>query len=278
MRTGIKIAIILSLVVIFSYVAYYLITEYYLPTTEESDNGDDQQNFILLRQEVREDLQKLKMVKRLKDNRGLIYQKDDFKQISNYQKYVTPDNLVVKQYQQTNGLTTLKSAYEQAVDWIWVSDQTLHGQTEKWLLPAGFIKDTPNNTLYPNNPVPGNMVSDCESQAYTLVSILEALGTSKTNVRVVVGNVNFSGEISGHAWVQVYENNQWFELEATSGPYWDDDDKELVRSDGFIFSYFKTHPYPVEEYWAFFNDAFYYDPDPDGLKSPDLPGHWLQTS
>jgi competence protein ComGF len=89
MRTGIKIAIILSLVVIFSYVAYYLITEYYLPTTEESDNGDDQQNFILLRQEVREDLQKLKMVKRLKDNRGLIYQKDDFKQISNYQKYVT---------------------------------------------------------------------------------------------------------------------------------------------------------------------------------------------
>lgn len=129
--------------------------------------------------------------------------------------------------------------------------------------------DTPTD---PDNPVPGSMVSDCESQAYTLVSLLEALGTLKIDVRVVVGGVNFSGEIGGHAWVQLYQNGRWFELEATSGPYWDEDDLELVENTGFPFSYFKTRPYPYIEYWAFFNDRYYYNPD-NGNKSPDLPSH-----
>jgi hypothetical protein len=118
------------------------------------------------------------------------------------------------------------------------------------------------------------MVSDSESQAYTLVSLLEALGTSKSNVRVVVGEVNFSGEIGGHAWVELYQNGQWFELEATSGPYWDDDDLELGNNIGFSYSFYKTRPYPVVEYWAYFNDRYYYNPD-TGMKSPDLPSHWL---
>ena len=118
------------------------------------------------------------------------------------------------------------------------------------------------------------MVSDCESQAYTLVSILEAIGISKTNVRVVVGEVNFQGEIGGHAWVQIYQNNEWMELEATSGPFYDDEEQELVENNGFDYSYFKAHPYPVEEYWAFFNDRYYYNPH-NNLKSPDLPSHWL---
>lgn len=238
-----------------------------LPVDEESEQE------ILLQQEVNEELQNFRMVKRIKQ-RGLILRKENFTQISNYQKYVTPTDAAVTNYLSSNSITTVQQAYASAVSWIWVSDSTLHGKLEHWLLPAEFILDTPTD---PDNPVPGSMVSDCESQAYSLVSLIEAAGTLKSNVRVVVGEVDFNGEIGGHAWVQLYQNGQWFELEATSGPYWDDDDQKLVENIGFGFSYFKTRPYPVEEYWAFFNDRYYYNPD-TGTKSPDLPNHWLIES
>jgi hypothetical protein len=29
---------------------------------------------------------------------------------------------------------------------------------------------------------------------------------------------------------------------------------------GLGFSYFRNRPYPVKEYWAFFNDKYYYNP------------------
>jgi hypothetical protein len=237
---------------------------------EETSEDEGSQLDLLLQQEVREELKNFRMLKRIRQH-GLILKKENFTQISNYQKYVTPDNSTVQLYLVTNAINTSQQAYASAVNWIWVSDSTLHGKLEHWLLPAEFISDTPTD---PDNPVPGNMVSDCESQAYTLVSLIEALGTSKGNVRVVVGEVNFSGEIGGHAWVQLYQNGQWFELEATSGPYWDDDDLELVNNIGFSYSFFKTRPYPVVEYWAYFNDRYYYNPD-TGMKSPDLPPHWL---
>ena len=140
-------------------------------------------------------------------------------------------------------------------------------------MPRDFIQATPN---MPTNPRPGFMVSDCESQAYTLVSILESIGTSLKNVRVVVGEVNFSGVTGGHAWVQIYEDGQWSELEATSGPSWNDETSTLENENSrcFSYNYFKNHPYPVVEYWAYFNDQYYYNPD-SGQKSPNLPEHWL---
>jgi len=221
--------------------------------------------------EVTEDIEAFKMKKLLRQNRDLVFRKENFTQISNYQKYVTPNDPVVTQYLVSNSIATNQQAYSSAVQWIWVSDQILHNKPEHWMLPSAFIQDTPND---PDNPLPGSIVSDCESQAYTLVSILESIGISKTDVRVVVGEVNFSGEIGGHAWVQIYQNNQWFELEPTSGPFWDEEDNKLVNNVGFPFNYFKTHPYPVVEYWAFFNDAFYYNPN-NQVKSPDLPSYWL---
>ncbi len=222
-----------------------------------------------LREEVTEELKSFKLRKLLK-HRDLVLQKENFTQISRYQKYVTPDDPVILSYIASNHIVSPKDAYHRAVNWIWVSDQTLNGKPELWLLPSVFIHDTPN---YPTNPVPGNIVSDCESQAYTLVSILEAIGIPKENVRVVVGNVNFSGVMGGHAWVQIYQNGSWMELEATSGPFWDDDDNKLVNNHGFPFNFFANHPYPVEEYWAFFNDRYYYNPN-NGKQSPDLPLYW----
>ena len=245
---------------------------------DEDENSDfvvlNQQRIQLLRNEVSQELKSFKM-KKILQRRDLVLRKENFSnesQISYYQKYVTPNNLTVKTYQTSNGLTTAEKIYAAAVKWTWVSDQTLHGKSEWWLYPSQFIQDTPTD---PDNPANG-MASDCESQACTLVSILEALGTQKSNVRVVVGEVNFSGEIGGHAWVQLYENGNWFELEATSGPFWDDDDQKLVNNIGFSFSYFKTHPYPVVEYWAFFNDQYYYNPN-NNKKSNNLPVWWFET-
>ena len=262
--------LILISVLIFIIVAGFLyITLRYIYEIGEDENEN---NLTLLKNEVTRELKDFRMIKRLK-HRDLILRKENFTQISDYQKYVTPNNPTVVSYINTNSIITVQQAYSSAVSWIWVSDLTLHGKLEQWLFPANFISDTP---LDPDNPIPGSMVSDCESQAYTLVSILEALGTPKSDVRVVVGEVNFQGEIGGHAWVQLYQNGEWFELEATSGPYWDDDDLQLVQNTGFPFSFFKTRPYPVEEYWAFFNDIYYYNLD-TGLKSPNLPQNWLKT-
>lgn len=256
-------------ILVISIAAIYTISNQ-LNTTEESNDNP----YVLqdLRDEVRQELQSFKMKKIIRHDRGaLILRKENFTQISNYQKYVTPNNQIVKDYISSNNIGTPLKAYNTAVSWIWVSDQTLHNKAEKWLLPAEFIQDTPG---MPTNPRSGFMVSDCESQAYTLVSMLESIGTPAKNVRVVVGEVDFSGTTGGHAWVQIYENNQWHELEATSGPFWDDDDNKLVDNKGFFYNYFKNHPYPVEEYWAYFNDLYYYNPD-TGKQSPNLPEHWL---
>lgn len=242
--------------------------------TNDTNNQENSNPIVLqeLRDEVRQEIKEFKLKKIVRKDRGaLILRKENFTQISNYQKYVTPYNKTVGDYIDSKNIQTPLKAYSTAVKWTWASDQTLHNRPEKWLLPAEFISETPN---MPTNPQPGFMVSDCESQAYTLVSILESIGTPAKDIRVVVGEVNFSGETGGHAWVQIYENNKWFELEATSGPFWDDDDNKLVNNIGFSYNYFKTHPYPVEEYWAFFNDQYYYNPD-NGKQSPTLPEYWV---
>ncbi len=264
---GFALLLVISLAVVFS----LILTQTDILNFTESQ--DDELLQLTKRQEVAEELQALKLKKLLKNNRDLILRKENFTQLSTYQQYVTPTNPIVTSYLATEGITTPQEAYATAIDWIWVADEVLHGVPEQWLLPAAFIADTPTD---PDNPVPGSMVSDCESQAYTLVSLLEALTITKENVRVVVGEVNFSGETGGHAWVQLYVEGDWIELEATSGPFWDDENNVLVENNGFPYTFFKTRPYPVVEYWAFFNDRYYYNPD-TGQKSADLPVHWLMT-
>lgn len=229
---------------------------------------------------VKEELKKYDMIKRIRDekgsDRGILEPKANFSKqdrVHYYQDFVTPNHPVIKNYVQSEEIKDINDAYRKAVSWTWVSDETLHNKIEYWLKPKVFLKDTSNKVLYPNNPV-DDVASDCESQAYTLVSIIEKIGTSKENVRVVVGNVSFSGEISGHAWVEIYQNNYWYELEATSGPYFDDDTKTLVESSGVGINYFKNNPYPVDEYFAYFNDIYFYNPN-TGLSSNNLPEHWM---
>lgn len=174
--------------------------------------------------------------------------------ISEYQLYVTPDDPAVQSL--SKKVYGPVEAYSTAVNWIWVSDQTLNRMAEKWLKPHEFLLDTPD---YDSNPVKGRIASDCSEQANTLASLLRAEGIAPENVRVVLGEVDFDGEIGGHAWVEVYEEGVWIPLEATSGPYYDDEKKQLVESDGLPYTYFKFFPYPVLEQWVYYNDHYFFD-------------------
>jgi len=173
---------------------------------------------------------------------------------SHYQLYVTPKDPAVTSLAQ--GILNPLDIYQEAVSWVWVAEETLNRVEEKWLKPNEFIVDTPS---YATNPVRGKIASDCSEQANTLVSLFRAAGFSAEYVRVVLGEVDFDGEVGGHAWVQFYQDGVWVDLDPTSGPYWDDATKKLVASDGLPWNYFKFFPFPVNEVWVYYNDLYYYD-------------------
>lgn len=191
-------------------------------------------------------------------------------QISYYQTFVTPNDSAVQ------GVATgkqPKSIYQEALVWVWVPDSILHNQEEKWLTPNFFLTKTP--TL-PTSPVSGKIVSDCESQAYTLVSALRAIGVSAEEVRVVTGKVDFGGIVGGHAWVELYDKDSqsWFQLEATSGNYYDLATGKYVVSSGLPFEYFKTYQYPSIQIWTYFNDKYFWD---NSRRQGVAPDSWLAT-
>jgi hypothetical protein len=183
-----------------------------------------------------------------------------------YQDYVTPFDSAVRHL--SDGVNGKIAAYRAAVGWVWVSDATLNGVDEKWLVPHVFLVDTPS---YDTNPAKPREASDCEEQANTLVSLLRAEGVEAEDVRVVLGLVNFGGDEGGHAWVEVYENDKWLALEATSGPYYDDDSQRLVERRGMPYNYYETHSYPSVDIWFCYNDVYYIDSVHNEKNAPD---HW----
>ena len=184
-----------------------------------------------------------------------------------YQDYVTPfDSAIAHLSDLVNGKV---EAYRAAVAWVWVSDATLNGEEEKWLMPHVFLMDTPD---YDTNPAKPRKASDCEEQANTLVSLLRAEGVKAEDVRVVLGEVDFGEEEGGHAWVEVYESDRWLPLEATSGPYYDDDSQSLKERKGMSYTYYETRSYPSVEIWFYYNDIYYVDFIHDEETAPD---HWL---
>lgn len=179
--------------------------------------------------------------------------------MSPYQLYVTPDNDAVLDYLDDENLDDKEEIYEAALKWVWVSEQTLNNEAEKWLKPEEFLEDTPD---YPSNPVKGYIASDCSEQANTLVSLLLASGLYEdAEVRVVLGKIDFGGSIGGHAWVEVFEDGNWFALEATAGYYYDDDTGQFIKSDvsTIPYEYFRFYEYPVEEVWYYYNNEYFLD-------------------
>jgi hypothetical protein len=60
-------------------------------------------------------------------------------------------------------------------------------------------------------------------------------------------------------------------LEATSGPYWDDDNHMLFERNGLPYDYFGFNEYPAIEVWAYFNDAYYFN---TSTGEGNAPAHW----
>lgn len=177
-------------------------------------------------------------------------------QISNYQTFVTPQNQAVTNFAKGKNYQKI---YDEALSWVWVEDDIINGTEEKWLYPETFLVETPTMKT---NPVLNRIASDCESQAYTLVSALRAAGMSAEEVRVITGKVNFGrGAVGGHAWVEVYDQTagRWFQLEATSGDFYDSQTGKLVESPGMEYNYFKNYKYPSVAKWTMFNDKYFFD-------------------
>lgn len=188
-------------------------------------------------------------------------------QISNYQSYITPnDQTVGKIAQKFNGSEAIYNYG--ANNWVWVSDPALYGQTENWVYPNYFLTQTPS---LPSNPVPNHIAGDCEDQANALTSAIRIDGLSADNVRTVLGLVNFNGNIGGHAWVEVYQDNQWIPLDATSGPYYNNG--QFVQAQALSYDYFATHEFPVVERWFYYNDQYFTDV---AAGTGNAPAHWSQ--
>ncbi|WP_255334496.1 transglutaminase-like domain-containing protein [Methanosarcina sp. KYL-1] len=187
------------------------------------------------------------------------------------QAYVTPDDEAVSAYLEENGLDDKYEIYEAALSWAWVSDEALNGMKEKWLTPVEFLEETPD---YSKNPIPGEPVSDCEEQANTLASLLIASEEyDESTVRVAVGEADF-GEVSGgHAWVEVCEDGIWFPLDPTGGPYYDEENSELVPVDTSKIAYeeYRDSSYPAVEVWYYYNNEYFLDL---GARSGDAPVSW----
>ena len=186
-----------------------------------------------------------------------------------FRLYVTPKHHVIQALAaQINGA---EEAYNVAVQWKYLSDQKLNQIAEKWLVPHEFLTDT---SYHPGNPLKGDIVSDCEEQAYTLVSLMRADGIRPEEVRVVLGEVRFADEVIGHAWVELLINGRWVALDPSYGPYWDDAAGRLIRRRGRSFDYYASHIYPVIQVHAYFNDIYYLDLS-DGLG--DAPVSWYDV-
>jgi predicted transglutaminase-like cysteine proteinase len=189
--------------------------------------------------------------------------------ISPYQLYVTPDAEAVQDL--ADELTGIQEIYEASLDWVWISDAELHGEEEVWLYPEEFLSETAD---YSTNPT-GRTASDCEDQANTLASVLIAEGYDESNVRVVIGLVNFEGDIGGHAWVQVYEDGRWFDVEPTAGATYTSETGLTETSGNIPYTYFKYHTFPSVEIWAYYNNEYFWNELTDAGNAPPS---WKESS
>jgi hypothetical protein len=173
------------------------------------------------------------------------------------QEYVTPYADAVQDYLEDEDLDDADEIYETAVSWIWVSDATLNNQPDGWLTPTEFLQDTPD---FDSNPVPGKIVSDCTEQANTLASLLIGSGEyDEDTLRVVMGQVTGSNIDGGHAWIEVYEDGEWFPVDATVGPHYDENLEKVIYPDNYEdvdFDYFRDENYSVIEIWYYYNNKY----------------------
>lgn len=190
---------------------------------------------------------------------------------SYYQSCVTPYADAITSYLKENELDDKYEIYKAAFSWTWVSDEILNGVDEKWLTPTEFLEETPT---YSSNPDYGEPVSDCEEQANTLASLLIASGEyNESTARVAIGKVEFGNVSGAHAWVEVFEDGEWFPLDPTEGPYYDDDNCSMVSADvsGIDYDEYLESTYPAVKVWYYYNDKYFMEV---GTQNGDAPVFW----
>ncbi|PKM92246.1 MAG: hypothetical protein CVU81_01510 [Euryarchaeota archaeon HGW-Euryarchaeota-1] len=210
-----------------------------------------------LKAQVEEDKEKGKIEEEKEDEQ---YQ---CRYTSDYQYFVTPSKVKSK----SSG--DYENDYYFVANTYWISDDMLNNQKEKWLYPKEHIENTPSYSTNPTNEI----ASDCSEQANTLASILRASGVSPKAVRVVLGKVDFGDGEGGHAWVEVYYEGKWIALEATSGPYVDDQGN-INKRDPLGFFYFYEHDYPSTELWYYYNNCYFLNPNNYGDDRNNAPCFW----
>jgi hypothetical protein len=187
-----------------------------------------------------------------------------------YQLYVTPDADAVQNL--ISQLSGIQEIYDESLSWTWVSEEYLNDEEEYWYTPEEFLTKTPEMM---QNPTKGTPASDCSEKANTLVSLLLASGYSAENVRVVLGLVDFDGELGGHAWVEIYENEQWLVLDPTAGASYDEETETYIPAAELPYTYFEYHPYPSREVWYYYNNVYYSDLT---AGTSNAPAHWKESS
>lgn len=158
-------------------------------------------------------------------------------------------------------VSTPSAAYSKTSSIYYMSDSDLWGQTEKWISPNQVYELTPSMSVNPT----GQPVSDCEEHAMTFVALCRKAGVKATDVRVVTGYVEINGEKYGHAWAQLKVNDEWVDIETTSGSYVKDN--KIYKVTPIDMYFYQDLTYPSLEIWSYFNDEYYVSAS--GRNAPD---------
>ncbi len=120
-------------------------------------------------------------------------------------EFITPQNLMVVNaaaaISNLTGDLLIRAAYDIVAPIRYADDDRVWNCADWWQLP--------HETL-------NRQCGDCEDTTFTLTSILIAAGFSRDKVRAVLGYVDLSGALYGHAWVEVMRSDGlWWWLETT---------------------------------------------------------------
>ena len=183
--------------------------------------------------------------------------------------FITPESPLVQEFADNHD--SLQALYEAAVSWVWVSDDVLYHEEDRWATPEEFFSTASLAT----NPAPGACAGDCEDQACALVSAMRAFGLSPEMVRVGVGKVvvrspeTDNAIIALHCWAEYQKDGAWVVLDPSQATLWDEQTSALIYLTPTPFEHYETERYQIVELWAYFNDAYHFCALTDSGTAPE---------
>jgi transglutaminase-like putative cysteine protease len=93
-------------------------------------------------------------------------------------------------------------------------EYTTEGNPLKWDYPQPHLEFKYDFWQLPRETIEWRK-GDCEDVSILLCTMMRTAGVSSSNVRVVLGTVNFGGGTTGHAWCEFKMKGEWYVLEST---------------------------------------------------------------